>query len=157
MKNKTVYIFLSYLTGYYINLKYLGEEWVNCHRRLISNQSTIIIQLFLLRQWLSCPWTPLGILPIHTSIYSINGHVLLCNQERGYSSVVEHSTADREVRGSTPRAPCFLLKYFKFTAMWILLKSRYQLYMLLILSKMSIRFCGRGKFFLLHSPDGSWV
>ena len=26
---------------------------------------------------------------------------------RGYSSVAEHSTADREVPGSTPGAPCF--------------------------------------------------
>ena len=29
---------------------------------------------------------------------------------RGYSSVVEHSTADREVRGSTPRAPLLFRK-----------------------------------------------
>ena len=27
--------------------------------------------------------------------------------KRGYSSVAEHSTADREVAGSTPAAPCF--------------------------------------------------
>ena len=35
---------------------------------------------------------------------------------RGYSSVVEHSTADREVRGSTPRAP------FKVMFLWCLVR-----------------------------------
>ena len=30
------------------------------------------------------------------------------NENRGYSSVVEHSTADREVPGSNPGAPCVL-------------------------------------------------
>ena len=34
------------------------------------------------------------------------------SHSRGYSSVVEHSTADREVHGSTPCAP--LAKYFYF-------------------------------------------
>ena len=30
------------------------------------------------------------------------------HQRWGYSSVAEHSTADREVTGSTPVAPCLL-------------------------------------------------
>ena len=31
------------------------------------------------------------------------------SERRGYSSVVEHSTADREVPGSNPGVPSFLL------------------------------------------------
>lgn len=35
--------------------------------------------------------------------------------QRGYSSVAEHSTADREVTGSTPVVPCFDEAIFLFT------------------------------------------
>ena len=31
------------------------------------------------------------------------------NENRGYSSVVEHSTADREVPGSNPGVPSFFV------------------------------------------------
>ena len=38
----------------------------------------------------------------------INNSISINVVTRGYSSVVEHSTADREVPGSNPGAPCFL-------------------------------------------------
>ena len=42
-------------------------------------------------------------------------HIILINlsmSARGYSSVVEHSTADREVPGSTPGAPLWISLFF---------------------------------------------
>ena len=40
--------------------------------------------------------------------------VSICRLSRGYSSVVEHSTADREVLGSNPSVPC----HFRFCSSW---------------------------------------
>ena len=39
------------------------------------------------------------------------------NWRRGYSSGVEHSTADREVPGSIPGVPCFWL-FTMFVGQW---------------------------------------
>ena len=36
----------------------------------------------------------------------------ICDFQRGYSSVVEHSTADRRVPGSNPGDPCLLSLFF---------------------------------------------
>ena len=39
-------------------------------------------------------------------IYPVARQCLTCVLHGGHSSVAEHSTADREVTGSTPVAPC---------------------------------------------------
>ena len=38
----------------------------------------------------------------------------LSANRRGYSSVVEHSTADREVPGSNPGVPCLFFVFLLF-------------------------------------------
>ena len=43
-----------------------------------------------------------------SGISAYRGH----NSIRGYSSVVEHLTADQEVPGSNPGAPCFFFLLF---------------------------------------------
>ena len=57
-----------------------------CHHRLLSSSA--------------------GVLSVHTIVsLFVKIHGILADLRRGCSSVVEHSTADREVPGSNPGAP----------------------------------------------------
>ena len=51
---------------------------------------------------------------IQVAPYSLHNNPGMETFQRGYSSGVEHSTADREVPGSIPGVPLFLLGYVLF-------------------------------------------
>ena len=56
-------------------------------------------------------WTPSEIVFLY--------EILLAFVDWGYSSVAEHSTADREVAGSTPAAPFFMLHVLYYQVLYI--------------------------------------
>ena len=64
-------------------------------------------------QWISFPWLKNGLPNIRATYIGFLWHILLTfSAQGGHSSVVEHSTADREVPGSNPGAPFKTFFYF---------------------------------------------
>ena len=81
---------------YVYKLIYLGNIFPSDHFLFYSPEYHIWLLRMCLRQLLPVP---------SSGHFESIQHGTTLYQRRGYSSVAEHSTADREVTGSTPVAP----------------------------------------------------